>query len=879
MATRMLIDAAHPEETRVVVVRGTRLEEFDFESATKKQLKGNIYLAKVTRVEPSLQAAFVDYGGNRHGFLPFNEIHPDYYQIPIADRRALLEQEAWEGAAEVAEDEAAVELSSGTDENGNGDEAVDTSELEADDEAVSETENGEATAEASAGEEDGIPVEEEPGDGSDDLSGTADDAGEKVRKSVEALGGDELDEVTRPRRRAQRRYKIQEVIKRRQIILVQVVKEERGNKGAALTTYLSLAGRYCVLMPNTARGGGVSRKITLQSDRKKLKSIIDGLSVPEGMGLIVRTAGQARSKAEIKRDYEYLLRLWDSVRALTLESTAPSLTYEEANLIKRSIRDLYTKEIDEVLVEGDEGYKAAKNFMKMLMPSHAKRVQPYIDRIPLFHRYKVEQQFDSMHSPTVQLKSGGYIVISPTEALVAIDVNSGRSTKERNIEETAYRTNLEAAEEVARQLRLRDLAGLVVIDFIDMDESRNARNVERRIKEKLKSDRARIQVGRISPFGLLEMSRQRLRPSLQEASTETCSNCDGTGVVRSIESSALHLLRAIEEEGIRGRAAEIIVHSATPVAIYLLNQKRSSVLALEERFGMEISVAADESLVPPDFRMERLRSRSDEEIEAEVGEAVHDIAMDEPETEPAPRTEEDGEDQPKKRRRRGKRGGRRRRGANEEGEATTEENGSAEVAASPEGEVAAPVEGEVSSEAAEDEEKADKPVRRRRRRPRRRRGSAEASAEGTTEENTEANAEPAEEGSVSETVAANSEAPAEDTQADVVVVEVAEVDAGEAEVTVAEPANEEPVQVVEVAEAEVSEAEVVEPEAPKAVIEEPVVAEPLAAEEDAQPAVSEPEPEAAAIAEPATTEPVTVSAGGADVEEAKPRKRGWWRRD
>ncbi|MBT4219540.1 MAG: ribonuclease E/G, partial [Rhodospirillaceae bacterium] len=449
MATRMLIDAAHPEETRVVVVRGTRLEEFDFESATKQQLKGNIYLAKVTRVEPSLQAAFVDYGGNRHGFLPFNEIHPDYYQIPIADRRALLEQEAYEGAAEVAEDEAEAERSAGggeaSDDTAEAADAAETGEdvSEADDEAVSaeaadgaDEENGSTDETVELAAEDGDDVADATDD--DEVVAELDDdtpdaVGEKVRKSVDSVGGDELDEVAQPRRRAQRRYKIQEVIKRRQIILVQVVKEERGNKGAALTTYLSLAGRYCVLMPNTARGGGVSRKITSQSDRKKLKSIIDGLSVPEGMGLIVRTAGQARSKAEVKRDYEYLLRLWDSVRALTLESTAPSLTYEEANLIKRSIRDLYTKEIDEVLVEGDEGYKAAKNFMKMLMPSHAKRVQPYIDRIPLFHRYKVEQQFDSMHSPTVQLKSGGYIVISPTEALVAIDVNSGRSTKERNI--------------------------------------------------------------------------------------------------------------------------------------------------------------------------------------------------------------------------------------------------------------------------------------------------------------------------------------------------------------------------------------------------------------------------------------------------------------
>ncbi|MBT4966516.1 MAG: Rne/Rng family ribonuclease, partial [Alphaproteobacteria bacterium] len=862
-----------PEETRVVVVRGTRLEEFDFESATKQQLKGNIYLAKVTRVEPSLQAAFVDYGGNRHGFLPFNEIHPDYYQIPIADRQALLEQEAWEGAAEVAEDEAAAGRSA--DSNGDSDNADANSEVteieisdgateiqgEAEDgddsETVAAADSGETATDADSGIEVSQDAENDDGASDADVEAqTADDdsadaAGEKVRKSVEALGGDELDEVIQPRRRAQRRYKIQEVIKRRQIILVQVVKEERGNKGAALTTYLSLAGRYCVLMPNTARGGGVSRKITSQSDRKKLKSIIDGLSVPEGMGLIVRTAGQARSKAEIKRDYEYLLRLWDSVRALTLESTAPALTYEEANLIKRSIRDLYTKEIDEVLVEGEEGYKAAKNFMKMLMPSHAKRVQPYIDRIPLFHRYKVEQQFDSMHSPTVQLKSGGYIVISPTEALVAIDVNSGRSTKERNIEETAYRTNLEAAEEVARQLRLRDLAGLVVIDFIDMDESRNARNVERRIKDKLKSDRARIQVGRISPFGLLEMSRQRLRPSLQEASTEVCNHCEGTGVVRSIESSALHLLRAIEEEGIRGRAAEINVHAATAVAIYLLNQKRSSVLTLEERFNMDISVAADESLVPPDFRMERLRSRSDDEMEAIASDVVSMVAYDDPEDDveeevTETRDEESDEGAAKKRRRRGKRGGRRRRGANEE-ETSTEENSNGDAAE------AKPSESKASEEASstentpentEEGEKEDKP-RRRRRRPRRRRGAANNNAEPGAEATAEASTETAE-GS-----------------------------------TAVATENAEPV-VAEVASEKAPEVETAEPVAAEPVAVEPFVEEtvaPIAAVETTPVEVSEPEP-AAAVVEPVNTDPVTVSAGGAEEkEEAKPRKRGWWRRD
>ena len=895
MATRMLIDAAHPEETRVVVVRGTRLEEFDFESATKQQLKGNIYLAKVTRVEPSLQAAFVDYGGNRHGFLPFNEIHPDYYQIPIADRQALLEQEAYEVAAEAAEDEAELSAVEKDDEEigeeaetGETDDSEDESEVEAadadeegaevseDDESDdSEETDTDAETDAAAAEEDAdsktiaadaadvaeivVEDDEDPEEVAAEIEAessaepdTADAVGDKVRKSVDAVGGDELDEVARPRRRPQRRYKIQEVIKRRQIILVQVVKEERGNKGAALTTYLSLAGRYCVLMPNTARGGGVSRKITSQSDRKKLKSVIDGLSVPEGMGLIVRTAGQSRSKAEIKRDYEYLLRLWDSVRALTLESTAPSLTYEEANLIKRSIRDLYTKEIDEVLVEGEEGYKAAKNFMKMLMPSHAKRVQPYADRIPLFHRYKVEQQFDGMHSPTVQLKSGGYIVINPTEALVAIDVNSGRSTKERNIEETAYRTNLEAAEEVARQLRLRDLAGLVVIDFIDMDEGRNARNVERRIKEKLKSDRARIQVGRISPFGLLEMSRQRLRPSLQEASTETCSHCEGTGVVRSIESSALHLLRSIEEEGIRGRAAEIVIHAATQVAIYLLNQKRANILALEDRFNMRISVAADESLVPPDCRIERVQSRTDAEMEAEAIEVVHDIVPDDDDQDDDKRTDDNEEGQPRKRRRRGKRGGRRRRGSSAEGENGTNENGEA---------LASESDGDKPSEenaAAEDcngdGEKDDKPRRRRPRRRRRRGNRDNAAAEG-------------EDGAASTSDAETSEDQKNDAEG------------GDA-VTIADPAAEKSEEGPS-PDAEPVAEEKPEPAAPAEPAETPTAEEPapMAADSaDEAPAISEPE-EAVAVSEPVTTEPVTVSAGVGEDEQPKPRRRGWWRRD
>lgn len=546
MAIRMLIDASHEEETRVAVVKGNRVEEFDFEAAAKKQLKGNIYLAKVTRVEPSLQAAFVDYGGNRHGFLAFSEIHPDYYQIPVADREALIAEEATAQAELDASDEAAL-----TDNNDQGD--------------------------------DGDEVE-------------ALDSGEPE---------DIHEELPRRPKNLKRRYKIQEVIKRRQVLLIQVVKEERGTKGAALTTYLSLAGRYCVLMPNTHHGGGVSRKIGSQADRRKLKTILSSLDMAEGMGCIIRTAGLERNKSEIKRDFDYLMRTWDEIRELTLKSVAPALIYEEGDLIKRAIRDLYNRDIDEVFVEGDEGYKSAKTFMKLLMPSHARKVQPYRDKIPLFHRYQVEGQLDSMFNPTVQLRSGGYIVINPTEALVSIDVNSGKSTREHNIEETALRTNLEAAEEVARQLRLRDMAGLVVIDFIDMEDRGNNRQVERRIKDCLKSDRARIQVGRISGFGLLEMSRQRLRPGVLEASTLPCSHCAGTGIVRSTESSALHALRSVEEEGIRGRSARVDIHVPTAVALYLLNEKRETLRGIEARYGFEIFVQVDDGLAAPHFRMER----------------------------------------------------------------------------------------------------------------------------------------------------------------------------------------------------------------------------------------------------------------------------------
>ena len=565
MSNKMLIDASHPEETRVVVVRGNRIEEFDFESEHKKLIKGNIYLARVTRVEPSLQAAFVEYGGNRHGFLAFSEIHPDYYQIPVADRQALLEEE--EKAARV-EDE---------DEQEN-------------EKASRANKRKKSRSSEASNESETVSVSSEE---NDDTEQTADD----TEDSVELVGAeDALEEVPTRERTPRRQYKIQEVIKRRQILLVQVVKEERGNKGAAMTTYLSLAGRYSVLMPNTARGGGISRKITNVQDRKRLKEVVKDLHVPKGMGVILRTAGANRTKTEIKRDYEYLMRLWENVRALTLESVAPCLVYEEGSLIKRSIRDLYNKDISEILVSGEQGYREAKDFMRMLMPSHAKVVQPYREQLPIFAHNGIEAQLDGMLQPEVTLKSGGYLVINQTEALVAIDVNSGRSTKEHSIEETACQTNLEAAEEVARQLRLRDLAGLVVIDFIDMEEKRNNRLVEKKLKDCLKDDRARIQVGRISHFGLMEMSRQRIRASVLESTMQPCPHCNGTGYIRSDSSLALHVIRSIEEYLLRNPHFNIIVRTSVATALYVLNHKRQALSDLENRFGLTINIEADDEV-------------------------------------------------------------------------------------------------------------------------------------------------------------------------------------------------------------------------------------------------------------------------------------------
>jgi ribonuclease E len=770
MANKMLIDATHPEETRVVVLRGNRVEEFDFESAHRKQLRGNIYLAKVTRVEPSLQAAFVDYGGNRHGFLAFSEIHPDYYQIPVADRQALIDEEQ---RAQRAEDDEIDRRSRRHRGRGHRsatrhDDDVVRSELaappagdaadgaestaashehgeqpdigEAGEPIAAQPEGGPApsdespTVEAQAAAEERepqppemAPDDAEPGepypstaeatleampeeiaasmptlqeppeatdaaaeapvqpgivpdpeDGELPENGEAAENGEEI---VESVGGaDALEEVPDRAPRYRRQYKIQEVIKRRQVMLVQVVKEERGTKGAALTTYLSLAGRYSVLMPNTARGGGISRKITSAEDRSRLKEVAQELEVPEGMGVILRTAGANRTKAEIKRDFEYLLRLWETVRDLTLKSTAPKLVYEEGSLVKRSIRDLYTKDIDEVIVAGSEAYDEAKDFMRMLMPSHTKNVKLYSDAQPLLSRYGVENQLDAMFSPVVQLRSGGYIVLNQAEALVAIDVNSGRATREHHIEDTALKTNLEAADEIARQLRLRDLAGLIVIDFIDMDENRNNRSVERRLKECLKQDRARIQVGRISHFGLLEMSRQRIRASVLESSTEKCPYCGGTGHVRSVSSLALQLLRALEEQLMRGATHNFVARTRPDVALYVLNQKRAHLRSLEERFAVTITITADESVTAPlPFVIERgeqvhtleaaraiaeqaqpLTAPLEEEDDLEETAALEGEESEEAAAESAAEPRDGG-----RRRRRRRRGGRGREGAGE----------------------------------------------------------------------------------------------------------------------------------------------------------------------------------------------------------------------
>ncbi|SHG09015.1 RNAse E [Kaistia soli DSM 19436] len=803
MANKMLIDATHPEETRVVVVRGSRVEEFDFESASRKQLRGNIYLAKVTRVEPSLQAAFVEYGGNRHGFLAFSEIHPDYYQIPVADRQALIEAEEQEEReaderaarqqarrqqrgrpASAKSESVSAEPTEGA-EHHDGEHAATEGSSPDEHETISAAEDvseaPRAPAEASSDEHEAPASEDNGGDSFAHLEAPAsdhsveeighDEEEENPEDAVESVGAeDALEELPERRRARARQYKIQEVIKRRQVLLVQVVKEERGNKGAALTTYLSLAGRYSVLMPNTARGGGISRKITNTADRKRLKEVAQDLDVPEGMGVILRTAGASRTKAEVKRDFEYLLRLWENVRELTLRSAAPTLVYEEGSLIKRSIRDLYNKDIDEVLVAGDDGYREAKDFMRMLMPSHAKNVQPYRETQPIFARYGIETQLDAMFSPQVTLKSGGYLVINQTEALVAIDVNSGRSTREHNIEDTAYQTNLEAAEEVARQLRLRDLAGLIVIDFIDMEEKRNNRAVENKLKTALKNDRARIQVGRISHFGLMEMSRQRIRTGVVESSMEVCPHCHGTGHVRAPASVALHVLRSVEDTLLKGATHDLIIRTRTAVALYILNQKRGHLAEIEERFGIAITVLADdavtaathytvergEPVVPREMPVRDARAivqpdSIEPDDEVEIDEPVEsEEAESEAESEKPAGAQDDAGGRRKRRRRRRRRSG----DAPRDGQSEGQHEGEDDHEDGEEGEdaVAAPAtesaEGDDEAEAGESGEgegtDAENEAKRRRRRGRRggRRGRREngegVAAEGEVETTSDA---------------------------------------------------------------------------------------------------------------------------------------------
>ncbi|SDD19531.1 ribonuclease E/G [Belnapia rosea] len=1035
MTKRMLIDASHAEETRVVVLDGNRLEEFDLEAASRLPLKGNIYLAKVVRVEPSLQAAFVEYGGNRHGFLAFSEIHPDYYQIPVADRQRLLEMQAAEAREEEESEEREAALADALEAAAAEEvpaEAVapeaepspaepppaeaDASAAEAMPAATEASEAGPAT-EAPFGEApaepisagpieiaaearfeaapdaaetapDSASVAASPGEGDqpelaqplanghapealqpngEDERGEDDRGGdeEEDAPAPETIGGEGPEEVSRERRippRFLRHYKIQEVIRRRQIMLVQVVKEERGTKGAALTTYISLAGRFSVLMPNSPRGGGVSRKITSVTDRKRLREVIDDLGLPGGMSLIVRTAGAQRPKPEIRRDCEYLLRLWDNIRDRTMASTAPALIYEEADLIKRSIRDVYARDVEEILVDGEDAFQEAREFMRMLMPQHAKKIQLFHDG-GLFARHQVEAQLDAMHSPMVQLRSGGYLVINQTEALVAIDVNSGRSTRERHIEDTALRTNLEAADEIARQLRLRDLAGLIVIDFIDMESAKHDAMVERRIKEALKHDRARIQVGRISHFGLLEMSRQRLRPSLTETTFVTCPHCQGRGQVRSLESSALQVLRGIEEEAARRRSAEICVHVAAQVAFYLLNRKREKLQAIEQRFGMSVVFEPDDTLMPPAFRLERLRAAEPGRIPEAPPAALRMDYAPEAEPEPEPEAEEaeapapaeaseaeraESERQGDRRRRRRRRRGSNQRGegaqANGQAEGDTEEEGEgeeeqAEAAPTPEAEPQ-PAPAATAEESAEAERQADTegdagrdgPRRRRRGRRGSRPGTAGQGEEATPEEGEAAPAprytgptpadpfaghvddimaameaaeaaaeaaaaarrsariaapaEPAPEAPFGEAVTeaapagpAAEAAPAEVAPAETTPVETAPAETTPVEATLVEAT---PVETMpgEATPAETTPGDAALAEAtPAEAILEPAPAEAVPAPEPEAAAMPEPAPTPEPVPEPAVVQgpiiqPVSVDA----LDEAAPKRRGWWRR-
>ncbi|WP_454685895.1 Rne/Rng family ribonuclease [Agrobacterium leguminum] len=960
MADKMLIDASHEEETRVVVVRGNRIEEFDFESEHKKQIRGNIYLAKVTRVEPSLQAAFVDYGGNRHGFLAFAEIHPDYYQIPLADRQALLKAEAedhrrsddFESADAPEPGAPMIDLSQVDQPDVGIVSASETIETVVTEETatVAEEVSGEAAVEAVAEE---APAEEEKpkkrtrrprakkktaeeeaaaaeaaeasseDDGSvggemaamvdtdtiseeveglrrgnDDDDDDDDDHHEK--EVIESVGAeDAMEEVPdRVARKPRKQYRIQEVIKRRQILLVQVAKEERGNKGAALTTYLSLAGRYSVLMPNTARGGGISRKITQPADRKRLKEIARDLEVPQGMGVILRTAGANRTRVEIKRDFEYLMRLWENVRTLTLNSTAPCLVYEEGSLIKRSIRDLYNKDIGEIIVSGEDGYREAKDFMKMLMPSHAKVVQPYRDIHPIFSRSGIEAQLDRMLQPQVTLKSGGYLIINQTEALVSIDVNSGRSTREHSIEETALTTNLEAAEEVARQLRLRDLAGLVVIDFIDMEEKRNNRAVEKKLKDCLKNDRARIQVGRISHFGLLEMSRQRIRASVLESTTQVCQHCGGTGHVRSESSIALHVLRGIEEYLLRNTTHNITVRSTPETALYLLNHKRGTIVDYEGRFGVSIIIAADSGVGAQHFAIDRGEAvENPVKIESliqmlpnfveEEDDFVAEVEEDEDEEEivkvqtSEPRQQQQGDNGEEGKRKRKRR--RRRRGKGGQGEqngALDAQSGDGEgddADGDDDGVETDEADAETENGAAEAVTSEEDGKRKRRRRGKRGGRRNRAEDEALDAAGSEAEGE-------SEEASAEASVTEEPTVAEVVEGAVAEV--AEEDVPKKPRRTRKAKAKTETEEAPKAEAvETVEP----VIVEETVVD--VAVEEvgeasadlasEAEAPATEEKVRANRGSNVSSSEPVVTSSGSstpADGDEPKPRKGGWWQR-
>ena len=892
MAKKMLIDATHAEETRVVVVDGNKVEEFDFETQTRRQLAGNIYLAKVTRVEPSLQAAFIDYGGNRHGFLAFNEIHADYYQIPVADREALIAEEKAYADQQKAEAEAEAEKPKRTRRR----RKPKAAEIEVED-AVVTAEPAEMSEDETSGDISGMetidleegsspmetvaetPVETPASDdeadaesGSDD-DDSDDDAGTDATdkdENIESVADEDDAEDVRPVRKPRpKRYKIQEVIKVRQILLIQVVKEERGNKGAALTTYLSLAGRYCVLMPNTARGGGISRKITNAADRKKLKAIANEMSVPEGAGLIIRTAGSQRTKTEIKRDYEYLQRLWEQIRELTLKSSAPAQIYEEGNLIKRSIRDLYSKEIDEVIVEGEGGYRTAKDFMKMIMPSHAKNVTNYKEQMPLFARHQIESYLSGMFNPTVQLPSGGYIVIDMTEALVAVDVNSGRATKEGSIEQTATKTNLEAAAEVARQLRLRDLAGLIVIDFIDMDERRNNAAVEKMMKDKLKTDRARIQVGRISGFGLMEMSRQRLRPGMLESTTKPCSHCHGTGLLRSDDTVALGILRQLEEEGVRGRSKEVLVKVPTIIANYLMNQKREHVAQIETRYGLSVCVEGDPHMVSPDFTVEKFKTASrivaevvapavissDTAVMTDVEETFEEA--EEQTTAPTPEAQDgDAPTKKRRRRRRRRRGGGGGENAEANGEGTTSsDDGQVAAQSDPQGDTQTDAQATAADETpVEATEDAPKPKRTRSRRKK----SDDASAEATVEE----------------AAVVTEDAPAEKPKrtrsrrkkADEPVVEAVEDAAPVAEEAPVEKPKRAPRSRKK-------------PVVAEAAVAEPTVAPEAAPVEDAVPAEKPKrvrKTTSTAKAEPEAAPETKAAEPEAEKADDKPRKRGWW---